>query len=67
MRIGGLMRCCTTTLGEYDGTEDEGTVLACNWCSSSMRARDGAWEWNHAYNGHDKWPVRGWVKREDVA
>lgn len=46
VRIGGLMRCCTGTLAEYGGPEDEGTVLPCKWCSSSMIVRDGAWEWN---------------------
>lgn len=47
VRIGGLLRCCTGTLHAYDGPEDEETVLPCQWCSSSMIVRDGAWEWNH--------------------
>ena len=46
IRPGGLMRCCIATLAEHRGSEDEGTVLACNYCSDSMRVRDGAWEWN---------------------
>ena len=46
IRQGGLMRCCIETLADYHGADNEGTVLACNWCSDSMRVRDGAWEWN---------------------
>lgn len=47
IRIGGLMRCCTGTLYDYDGEEKEGTILKCKYCSESMRVRDGCWEWNH--------------------
>lgn len=47
IRPGGLMRCCTGTWAEYTGPEDEGTVLPCQWCSSSMIVRGDAWEWNY--------------------
>ncbi len=60
IRSGGLMRCCIATLAEHAGealSEAEGTVIPCNYCSSSMRVRDGAWEWNHDYDGHGEWPV----------
>lgn len=49
LRIGGVMRCCSETLFRYqenNGIEDEGTVLPCKWCRSSLIVRDGAWEWN---------------------
>lgn len=46
VRIGGLMRCCTETLRVDAGWAKEGQVLACLYCSHSMRLRDGAWEWN---------------------
>ena len=48
LRIGGVMRCCIETLDTTPmTTEDEGTVLPCRWCKSSLRVRDGAWEWTH--------------------
>lgn len=46
IRIGGLMRCCTETIRAYEGPQDEGTVLACRYCSETSIVRDGAWEWN---------------------
>lgn len=46
LRIGGVMRCCSGTLDEYTGPDEEGAVLPCKYCSSSLRFRDGAWEWN---------------------
>jgi hypothetical protein len=55
IRIGGLMRCCVGTWQEYDGPEDEGTVLPCLYCSSSMIVREGAWEWNHPRSGEPGW------------
>jgi hypothetical protein len=47
LRIGGVMRCCILTLSQYDGPEDEGTILACRYCHDRLRVRDGAWEWDH--------------------
>lgn len=48
IRSGGLMRCCTKTIVEHEeatkGTQRE-QPLPCKWCSSSMRFRDGCWEW----------------------
>ena len=49
LRIGGVMRCCSETLFRYqddNGIEEEGTVLPCKWCKSSLIVKDGAWEWN---------------------
>jgi hypothetical protein len=46
LRIGGVMRCCIETLNTTPVTENEGDILPCKWCSSSLRVRDGAWEWN---------------------
>lgn len=46
IRHGGLMRCCIETWAKYTGQEDEGTVLPCQWCSSSMIVKDGVWKWN---------------------
>ena len=48
LRIGGVMRCCIETLNTTPlESEAEGTVLPCRWCKSSLRVRNGAWEWNH--------------------
>lgn len=46
VRIGGLMRCCTGTLDEYNGPEEEGASLKCKWCSCWMIVKDGAWQWD---------------------
>jgi hypothetical protein len=46
LRIGGVMRCCIATLNDYEGPDEEGTVVPCRHCSSSVIFRDGAWEWN---------------------
>ena len=47
LRIGGVMRCCIETLDTTPITsEAEGTILPCKYCSSSLRVREGAWEWN---------------------
>lgn len=50
-RAGGLMRCCTQTLGvrfeDLPVLAEQGALLPCNWCSQTMRYRDEAWEWNH--------------------
>jgi len=45
MRIGGLYRCCTGTIDLDKGPDEEGRVLPCLYCSSSVIFRDGAWEW----------------------
>ena len=50
LRIGGVMRCCIATLDERvarDREPQEGEKLPCNWCSSGLIYRDGAWEWDH--------------------
>jgi hypothetical protein len=46
LRIGGVMRCCIETLDTALVTEVEGEILSCKYCDSSLRIRDGAWEWN---------------------
>lgn len=47
LRIGGVMRCCIKTLDESEHLREvEGEILKCKWCSSSLRFRAGAWEWN---------------------
>jgi hypothetical protein len=51
VRIGGLMRCCLETIREYDKPGVEGDIVNCKYCSSSMRFRDGVWEWNHDIKG----------------
>lgn len=54
-RPGGLMRCCTLTLanlyepdqpGEPETAVYEGARLPCNYCSSKMVFKAGAWEWD---------------------
>jgi len=45
-RIGGLMQCCMATLDEALLTENEGDTLHCRYCTSQMRVRNGAWEWD---------------------
>ncbi len=47
LRIGGVMRCCLETLETTAVEEKEGDILPCKYCKSSLRVRDGAWEWNH--------------------
>lgn len=46
LRIGGVMRCCIATLDDALVTENEGDTLDCRHCSSRLRVRDGAWEWD---------------------
>lgn len=52
LRKDGVMRCCIATLSDYEGLDgnghemNEGTVLSCKYCQSSLIVRDGAWEWN---------------------
>lgn len=53
---GGLMRCCTETLGGLypDGparVATEGQILPCRWCRESMVFTAGAWNWNRADSG----------------
>jgi hypothetical protein len=50
VRIGGLLRCCTATLGElWEAGElktEEGTSVTCKYCKRpTMVYRDGAYEW----------------------
>lgn len=45
IRIGGLMRCCILTVRQREAPGQEGDVQPCQYCSSSTRFRDGAWEW----------------------
>lgn len=46
VRIGGLLRCCLTTLDEAENLkEEEGETLHCKYCSSSMIFLNDAWEW----------------------
>lgn len=55
LRIGGVLRCCSASLGETEIQEAprEGEVLACKYCKGALVYRDGAWEWNQApeWNG----------------
>lgn len=49
IKIGGLMRCCLHTMYEYiesQGCDDEGIVVPCKYCKSSVIARGRCWEWN---------------------
>jgi hypothetical protein len=46
LRPGGVMRCCEETLRTVPVMEEEGTVLPCLHCSTSLVLRDGKWEWN---------------------
>ncbi len=46
LRIGGVFRCCIETLDTTPVLENEGAILPCKYCKSSLRVRDGAWEWN---------------------
>lgn len=48
---GGVMRCCVETLNTTDGPEDEGTVLPCKWCKSSLIVKGGVWRWNKKAEG----------------
>lgn len=43
------MRCCAETLNTTLVAENEGDVLPCRYCSSRLRVRDGAWEWDDEY------------------
>lgn len=53
VRTGGLMRCCTQSLGkqmdaaDYD-TPEEGAIVKCEYHpgDDGMIYRDGGWEWN---------------------
>lgn len=56
VRIGGLMRCCTETIGDLypDGPAQvaiEGQQLSCKYNPKMQNHRmifhDGAWEWDH--------------------
>jgi hypothetical protein len=50
LRIGGVMRCCVETLNTTPVVENEGDVLPCRYCSSRLRVRDEAWEWDDEYH-----------------
>ena len=47
LRPGGVMRCCVATLEKraLDNPPYEGERLPCDYCSSALIYRDGAWEW----------------------
>jgi hypothetical protein len=51
VRIGGVLRCCMASVGEYEGPEVPGeTVIGCKYHKDQnepvMRlAADGIWEW----------------------
>jgi hypothetical protein len=49
LRLGGVMRCCIETLSTTPVTEEEGEILKCKWCSSSLIVRNGVWEWNQEF------------------
>lgn len=47
MRGGGVMRCCFDTVARYEGPQEEGMVLPCDYSDKhTLVHRDGAWEWN---------------------
>lgn len=65
VRQGGLTRCCLLTLGRRHGATDlegdllhgeEGEILPCDYCNSSMIFTEGAWEWN---KGRTDYELRG--------
>jgi len=50
IRIGGLLRCCTTTIREDAETRvskpQEGERLTCKYCNNEdIIFHKGAWEW----------------------
>jgi hypothetical protein len=48
LMIGGVLRCCIATLVDHEnaaGSDDEGTVLPCKYCSSALHVSEGAWRW----------------------
>lgn len=56
LAIGGLMRCCTGSLGEFisqnpDDTAQVGTLVYCKYegndPTSMILGDDGVWRWNH--------------------
>lgn len=42
---GGLMRCCLQTIENTPVNDEEGEVLPCAYCRSSMRLEGGIWKW----------------------
>jgi len=65
VRQGGLMRCCLLTLARWHGEanregdmlpSEEGDIMTCDFCSSSMIFIDEAWEWN---KGKTDYTLRG--------
>lgn len=64
VRQGGLMRCCLLTLAEYMAPiqaeivqqPQEGNLLPCRYCNSSMIFTEDAWEWN---KGRTDYELRG--------
>ena len=50
LAIGGVLRCCAKTLAEYDGPDDDGTVLPCRYCTrGALHVKDGVWQWFRDY------------------
>lgn len=48
--IGGLMRCCITTIDHIahespDMQVTEGQRATCRWCNGSIVYTEGAWRW----------------------
>jgi hypothetical protein len=52
--IGGVMRCCMTTLDTTLVMEEEGEILPCKFCSSALIFRDGIWQWFREYKKEKK-------------
>jgi hypothetical protein len=58
-RVGGLLRCCLASIGEYEGEEVPGeTVIGCKYHADKNEpqarlAADGVWEWVGPLGGRD--------------
>lgn len=48
IRLGGLYRCCHTTLEETELADppEEGDKISCSYCGTIMRLETGSWEWD---------------------
>ena len=44
VKMGGLLRCCITTLHATTTEETEGETLSCTQCHIPMVLKDGAWQ-----------------------
>ena len=49
LNIGGVLRCCISSLSQHmetcAGDHVEGDFVACLYCDSGVVLRDGVWRW----------------------